>query len=157
MNRIVRHSLRILGVVVVLFCGALAAVASVYSGGSPDRISVRLFDGTTGKPMAGVPILLGVPAGNSNANQLRDITDSQGTARFSPSDPIPDQINLILGPDVRLCPSWTFTTEQILKTGVIADNKCRGTKFEYSGHPTPGELVVFARRVSLWERIRREL
>jgi len=156
MNRIVRHSLRILGAVVVLFC-ALAAVASVYSGRNPDRISVRLFDGTTGKPMAGVPILLGVPTGNRNANQLRDITDSQGTARFSLSDPIPDQINLIFGVDVVLCPSWTFTTEQILKTGVVADNKCRGTKFGYSGHPTPGELVVFARRVSLLERIRREL
>jgi hypothetical protein len=136
----------------VLVC---VAMASVCSGGNADHISVRLIDGMTGKPMAGVSILLGVPAGNKNVNRLRDITDSQGIARFDPSDPIPEQIDLILGFDVAMCPGWTFTTEQILKTGVIAQNTCKGIKFEYSGHPTPGELVVFARRASWWQRFWR--
>ena len=116
----------------------MAAIASVCSGGNSDRISVRLFDGTTGKPMGGVSILLGVPAGNRNANQLRDITDSQGIAGFDLSDPTPDQMNLIIRPDVAMCPSWTFATEQISETGVIADNKCSGTQFEYSGHRQQG-------------------
>lgn len=155
MNRIVRHSLRILCVVAVLFCAALAAIATVCSEGNSNRILVRLIDGPTGKPMAGVSILLGVPAGNENVNQLRDTTDSQGIARFNPSDPIPSQIYLLFGGDVVMCPGWTFTTEQILKTGVIAENRCRGGKFEHSGNPTPGELVVFARRLSWWERFWR--
>jgi hypothetical protein len=133
--------LRILGVLVVLFFAALATVASLCSGGNSDTISVRLFDGTTGKPMARVSILVGVPAGNKNANQLRDITNSQGTARFNLSDLIPDQIHPNSGPDVVMCPSWTFTTEQILKTGVIADTKCAGKNFEYDGHPIPGNWL----------------
>jgi hypothetical protein len=83
----------------------IAAVVSVCSGGNSNCVSVRLFDGTTGKPIGGVSMLVAVPAGNKNANRLRDTSDSQGIARFNLCDPIPDQIDLIFGPDVRMCPS----------------------------------------------------
>ena len=138
----------------VLAC--IAVVASVCSGQNANRISVRLIDGTSGKPMAGVEILVDVvPGGNKNQNQLRGVTDAQGTVRFNLSHPIPDQIDLVFRRDVAICTSWTYTTDRILKTGVIADKKCMGKSVEYDGHPTPGELVVFARWVSMGERFWR--
>jgi hypothetical protein len=139
----------------VLVCLTVAVL--VCSGENVDQISVRVLDAVTGKPIVDVPLLLGVPIGNEDANKLRDRTDSKGTARFYLNNPIPDRIRLIFGLEIDLCPNVAFSTDQVLKTGVIASNTCRGPRFEYSGSPEPGELVVFARRISLWERVKREL
>jgi hypothetical protein len=133
------------------------AVASVCSAGDGEHLSVRVLDARSGKPITDIPLLLGVPVENKNVNRLRDKTDSQGTVTFHVDDPIPDSFWLIFGPDIVLCHGITFSTEQVLKTGVIADNKCKGPKLGFNGSPKSGELVVFVKRLSLWELIKREL
>jgi hypothetical protein len=142
-------------IVCVFMC--FVAAASVPSGENADHVSVRVLDAATGRPIKGASLLLGVPPGNKNENRLRDETDSEGSATFHLVDPIPERISLIIGPEIELCPQTAFVTEQILATGVVADDKCKGPRFKFNGSPKPGELVVFVRRVSVWERMIREL
>jgi hypothetical protein len=45
----------------------------------------------------------------------------------------------------------TYRIESIVKSGVVAGNKCGGFRIEAK----PGELVFFVRPLTWWERMRR--
>jgi hypothetical protein len=135
----------------------LATVASVSSGENVHQLSVRLLDGKSGKPISHIWITLAVPKGDKNANRWFDKTNSKGIVSFPLTEPIPESVWPLFGVDAELCFYETFSTEDILEIGVVAENKCKGPRFSYTAGPKPGELVVFARRVSAWERMKREL
>jgi hypothetical protein len=118
---------------------------------------VRLLDGTDGKPITRFWITLRVPKGDKRANRWVDKTDSKGVVSFPLTDPIPDSISPILGNEAYLCSDVTFSTDQILKTGIVPIINARTPASISTAARGPGELVVFAKRVSLWERIKREL
>jgi hypothetical protein len=144
-----------LRIIVALFvCSLVTPVAS--SGVSTGQISVLLLDESNGKPILGASILVGVPHSNPNVNKLRLQTDSQGRATFSFADSTPVRFSLIVGPDIELC-ARSFLTEQVLTSGAVQNFECGVQKFHYSPSPKPGELVVLARPVSVFERMLREL
>jgi hypothetical protein len=110
----------------VLVC--LATVVSVSSEENVHQLSVRLLDGTSGKPIAHFWITLGVPKDDKRANRWVDKTNSNGIVSFLLNDPIPNSIWPILANEVYLCSQVAFSTDQILQTGIVADNKCKDSR-----------------------------
>jgi hypothetical protein len=119
-------------------------------------ISVKVLDAETGQPVKGIWVPL------NNKPQLKQPlngrTDSRGIAGFHLSGPLPERIGLSFSPvEFGSCSEMEFATDQILRTGVVAGNTCAGSKPNPSVPPEAGQLVVFGKRVTLWQRVLREL
>jgi hypothetical protein len=65
--------------------------------------------------------------------------------------------NQSLSIELRWCSDEAFATAEILKIGKVAEHKCDQGKFKTTPTAAAGELVVFARRVTRWERVWREI
>src|SRR5581483_3915032 len=126
-------------------------------GQTLEHISVRVIDAKTGAPLKG--IWLGLSAWRPDGLELpiHSQTDAHGLASFPLPEPTPEIVEL--HPDfteIGWCSDLGFPTDRILKNGVVAKLRCDyGTK--WSGSLNPGELVVFAHHLSLWERMRVEI
>ena len=138
----------------------IAVAALNCSGTGNASISVHILDASSGNALSHVWVTLSVPKGTENASRLRELihkTDSEGLVEFVLREPIPDRFGVLLGSDLVLCSNIVFPTEQVTKTGIIGNNTCDPPRFKYNESPKPGELVVFARHLNLWQRILREL
>lgn len=98
---------------------------------------------------------------NENGKSLspsRATTNAEGIAFLNLPEPAPENIELSYSSDeIGSCSDIGFSTAQILKTGLVAANKCNLGMFNNTATPKTGEVVVFGHRISLWERIRREI
>jgi hypothetical protein len=122
-------------------------------------IRVRVLDASTEKPLAGIRIALFM----SNdlgilGKTLNGKTDSNGIAVFD----LPNEVPLRVGPrfapdDDGLCSEVEFVTARIFDTGVVGKNYCKTASPSHGVTAEPGELVIFAKPISPWERILREL
>jgi hypothetical protein len=122
------------------------------------HIYVLLLSGKSDKPVADVWVLLKGVGENGKIIRPQSVrSNSQGIAEFSLADPMPERVGLDFGTEFASCSDVQFLTDQILKSGVIAKNTCSDEKVYSSHSPVAGQLVVFGRRITLWERIRQEL
>jgi hypothetical protein len=136
---------------------AVAAQAFAISGGSADHFSVLLLNGNTGKPISNESIHIGVDRNDPNRNQLRGKTDANGSVTFYYKTAAPNSISLIYSKAEDCSYARThYSTSDVLAIGLVAENKCDAS-LQYSGKPKPGQLVVFAKPVSPWQRMIREL
>jgi hypothetical protein len=140
---------------------AILFLAAVVGGSAPAqapaRITIVVINKTNGRPLREAKILIGVPAGNKNSNRIRLTTDSSGKATFQFVDPAPDQFSIIWDSETESC-LWTFSPEQVIKSGFVAcDCGNQNPTCHYKSPPEPGQLVIFARPVSVFERMLREL
>lgn len=86
------------------------------------------------------------------------VTNGEGVATFDLNDPAPERIEIIFSPDeLGYCSDRAFPTAQILKAGLVARYTCHDGRLKWSANPKPGELVIFTKHVTLWERMRREI
>ncbi|HEY0701302.1 MAG TPA: hypothetical protein VGD60_00915 [Candidatus Acidoferrales bacterium] len=147
-------------VICIVLAAALALVACSLCafGATDDHFSVLILDGSNGKPIANLSILVGVDRNDRNKNELRGKTDADGRASFYYKRPLSSRVSVILGAAALPCPKApvSYPTEDILSAGVVAKNTCDARYF-YSFAAVPGQLVVFAKPLTLWERIIREL
>ena len=122
------------------------------------HITIVVINETTGKPIQGADVLIGVPIGNKNANRIRLKTNSSGSATFEFTNTAPDRFWVIWGVETEACP-MTFLTGRVLTSGVVSKFDCGNLRqaFQYKELPEPGQLVIMARTVSLFERMLREL
>jgi hypothetical protein len=119
-------------------------------------ISVKVIDAETGQPVKGIWVPL------DDKSQLKQSltakTDSHGVAGFHLSGPLPERIGLSFSPlEFGSCSELEFVTDQILRTGVVAGNSCKSSKPKPYVTPEAGQLVIFGKRVTLWQRVLREL
>lgn len=119
-------------------------------------ISVKVLDAETGRPVKGISVL---PNNKLQLKQpLSRKTDSRGIAEFHLLGPLPERIGLSFSPvEFGRCSEVEFATDQILRTGVVAGNTCKSSKPKPSVPPEAGQLIVFGKHVTLWQRMRREL
>jgi hypothetical protein len=86
------------------------------------------------------------------------VTDANGIAIFPLPEVIPERVGIDHSPiELRWCSDEAFPTAEILKTGKVAEYKCDKGKFKKTPVAAAGELVIFARRVTSWERVWREI
>jgi len=120
---------------------------------------VLLLDGKNGKPVTGVWVLLKAGVESDKINWPQNVqSNSHGIAEFSLADPMPEKVGVSFGiNEFWSCSNAEFVTDKILKSGVTANNTCAVAKVYSSHPPLVGQLVVFGRRITVWERIRQEI
>jgi hypothetical protein len=78
-------------------------------------------------------------------------TNEGGSAAFQLPDPLPGGRPWISSPFIDFCSDWEVSIDQVSTKGTVGENNCGKAKF--SGNPDPGELVIFGRRLNLFQRI----
>ena len=119
------------------------------------HIYLLLLNGKSGKPVTDVQVLLKGAGQNSNGNWPQSVrSDTHGMAKFFLADPIPEKVGLSFEiNEFSSCSISEFKTEQILQNGVVAENICAVGKIYSSHPPVAGQLLVYGRAVTLWQRI----
>lgn len=120
----------------------------------PHQIDVMVFDAYSGKAVKGAWVSLRGVGVNAETNWPQSVqSNAEGVAKFSLVDPIPEKVMLFFeANEFASCIESGFSTERILKSGLAAGSFCTAPKV-YSLHtPQSGQLVVYGRSVSAWDR-----
>jgi hypothetical protein len=122
-------------------------------------VSIKLVSATDGRPQTGIHFALSIADPRLKTRGLVNAkTNSQGVAVFRIPDPLPERVSLVFAPDeFMLCSEVEFSTDQILRSGAIGTNTCGNATISASMRPKPGELALFGKSVTLWQRILREM
>lgn len=139
---------------------ALLFAAPCAPAAEPGRLlSILLLDAKTAKPISRVTILLLFRDSKGATRKLGQLTTSKdGTAALSLPEPLPERIDISYQPDeVKSCTDVEFATREILSVGVVAKNTCDVARSTIEVHPKAGQLVLFATRMTLSERVHHEL
>jgi hypothetical protein len=126
-----------------------------------ESIRVRLIDPRSGKPQRKVEIIM--TAWNGKPTHTPDTsiatTGQGGDATFLLSQPLPEHV--AFGPPptdfVGCSGAATFSPQKIIQEGAVATYDTRCGKLNWRGAASPGEVIIFARKLSLWDKILREL
>jgi hypothetical protein len=150
----------------------LAVVAAVGATGNAQTLRVRLLDGRSGIPIAKgyVNVWVGdhrkaavpIPGDQNGVARLSLTNDAeQVDIRGGPSDlpsfpyasEIRIQVGLVLCQAAQKKFSWLqitpYSTEGWTRTGIVTPNTCG----KAVAKPEPGELTIFVRPLSFWERM----
>jgi hypothetical protein len=134
------------------------------------QITLRFIDPESGKPLKG--IYGDILAGNTDKfdgttktivwNATPKKTDREGKVVFQLPDPVPRY--LLCSADVldlHGCSSGVFSAKDVLRTGVVAvfdTKKLRWCgKLKTQAAAKPGEIVIFDKRMTVWERMLQEI
>lgn len=119
-------------------------------------ISVKVLDAETGKPVKGIWVSLD---GEPQLKRLLNAkTDSRGLAGFHLSGALPERVGPSFSPgEFGSCSDLEFVTDQILRTGIVSGNTCGGSKPKPNVTPEAGQLVVFGKRFTWWQKVLQEL
>jgi hypothetical protein len=153
-----------------LVCLALSLLIAAGVHGSTSNLVVRVMDAKSGKPISKVGVATiywnGAeevdPHTLSHEGQVIDhaATDSGGRAVFVLPEPLPEHIGFILEPpmDFAGCSSHkVFSPGEILRSGVISEyDRSKCGKLLWQPSAKPGEIVLFDKKLTLGERMRRE-
>jgi hypothetical protein len=122
------------------------------------RISVLVLDVRTAHPLGNEKVGVRFPF----ANGLDSTSGSDGVAWFDLPRPNLASINAYVADD-NLYPCSSFVSvnlEQVLNTGLVLRTRPRDCKFTEAAlqvQPTPGQLVMFMRPFTWWERFLRHV
>jgi hypothetical protein len=87
-----------------------------------------------------------------NGPQLPNVeTNAAGIAAFHLPDPLPGGRPSLISPFIDICSKRAVSLDQVLSKGEAGENNCGAAKF--SENPNPGELVIFGRRLNVFQRI----
>lgn len=124
-------------------------------------IAVRVLSAKSGRPLEGVLLLAGRPTKLRSGGEtgrwrlLSARTNAEGLAVLR----LPERVSrvIISYGDLsfgQCSPRSPVAVADILRTGIVAQNTCSSRKLEDTAAPKPGELVLFAKKWSWWERMR---
>jgi hypothetical protein len=158
-NKAYRSNLAIwIAVCAFLLCVSSAGLFTVESSAQQNRLTLRLLDPGNGKPLARVYLGILVWQQGRAVELAHAVTNADGIVTFHLPDMIPERVGITHSPDeLNWCSDNAFPTSEILKTGIVALDKCDQGKLKTTPTAAAGELVLFARRVTFWERVRREI
>jgi hypothetical protein len=148
---------------------------------SSQTIKIKLVDGRSGRPLANTCVNAGV--GTEGKEAMAIPTDEQGVARLYLTDkdaevntqsrtkscgdfgvvhPVvkyADAIRIVTGyvvcqphaPDYSWLATMEFSTKQIVQQGVVTANACG----KATASPELGQLTIFVRPLSWWEKLKQ--
>jgi len=151
-----------------LFVAALASFSLLTSAAvCPTNITLRLIDARSGKPLNGIHVYLttwnGVFDPRTDTPQrtlVGGVTDNQGLAVFHLSEPFPEHVRFNVFSGVTWACGDTnqdVRPEEVLQAGLVRDYAPRCGKLKYHATAKPGEIVIFDKRLTRWDMIRREI
>jgi len=137
---------------------------------SPQDVIVQLVDARSGKPLSKVSVAMISWSGDSKFDpqhpsprheRVETITNTEGRAIFHLAQPSFEHLGFMLEPPTDFFGCWNrsaFSPELVLRSGVVAEydeSKCGRLKNPVSAKP--GEVIIFEKRLTWWEHLRREL
>ena len=126
-------------------------------GDGEQVISLRILDAKSGKPLRKVTAAMITWKDGQVKLLSREKTVQECLIVFRLPGLLPDRIGFDFSPDeLGYCSDLAFSTELVLSAGIYAPNKCGSVELSASFKQKPGEIILFASRVSLGERMRRE-
>ena len=136
-----------------------AALLSAPSAQTGRTITVRALNLKTGKPLKKLYVALWDP---DKKGRLvgQGQTNNDGLVVVTLPEPVPARVEADLEGGqcgVSQCPPYTFSTGEIMKTGVMVKNCSKEQKIPYSTAAKPGELVIFGAPLSWWDCTKREI
>jgi hypothetical protein len=137
----------------------------------PQDITVRLVDAKSEKPLRKVYVSMFSWKGpwvfnpkDSTPPPKQDfatgITDKEGRVVFHLPEPPPDYVRFLLGPAGDFWDCWEqqdYSTDEILRRGIVAGYKAKCRKLSSQASPQAGEVVIFEIKLTAWEKFVREL
>jgi hypothetical protein len=137
----------------------LAIVAGTAPRCFSQTLTVRAIDVKSLKPIKGKVIRLqfeDFPPLQLRKGYVDQATDKNGRAAFNLPTPLPARVivNIEFANWRQCSPALAdYDTSQVLRSGVVADDLCTYDASQ-SLSAKPGEIVIFARYVSFWDRLR---
>ncbi len=157
-----------------VFLGALFVPLFLLTTGqsvlSDTDFTVRLINARSGKPLKDVAVTISAWNGewkydpkkpSAKKTKIHATTDAEGRALFRLAQPLPEHIGFLLVPPddfAGCCCGQNLSPEKVLQSGAIADydqSKCGDLKSKVV--PKPGEIVIFEKKLTALERMRREI
>jgi hypothetical protein len=128
------------------------------------HMSVQVLDARSARPLNNEKVLLRFPerAASSAPNGMDSTSDADGVARFDLPHPNPSTINVFVE-DYNLYPCSSFGSidlKQVLDTGLVLRTRPRDCKFTNAAlqvKPAQGQLVIFMRPLTWWDRFLRHV
>jgi hypothetical protein len=139
---------------------------------SAQEITVRLIDIHSGRPLANEPLEINFEDahGAETSQRFEARIGADGFLKFPVPKPTPSQITVIQRPDLMRHPLYACSINQsldiqlLIKGGVVLlcsipprGCPCKIGKQVSQITNTPGELVLFARHLTWWEKLRGHL
>ena len=144
----------------------LAVFSSIaFATGSAQDLSVQLIDARDGHPLPNRPLTVTfIREGAESFDGFSLKTDASGKAVFRLPSPIPHHVQLNAY-DLYPCYQLTTLDVGVLKTAGIVSRcskqsqacRCNFSKEADGMKATPGQILLFARPETLWERIQAYL
>jgi len=124
--------------------------------GSAQNITIRLINVKDGRPMKAQLLVLSLgDAKLASTPRVTVTTSPDGTAVVHLPEKIPEQVSVVVGNGKLHGCGWPFfASREVIEHGVVAENKC-DPKGKLKGKFTakPGEVIVFVRFLTWWERM----
>jgi len=151
----------------LIFAVCLAVLGQVPYLSAQD-ITVLLIDIHSGQPVANDPLDIHFEDEHGAVPTLWFYahTGDDGIVKLRVPQPTPSKITVIQRPDLMLSPLYacsigqSLNTQELITHGIVLLPRgcpCRIGKQVSQITNTPGELVLFARHLSLWEELRAHL
>lgn len=134
---------------------------------APKDVTVRLVNARSGKPLSKALVTIFFWKGTWTfphepfPKHDDELTNDAGLAVFHLIEPLPEHLGFSIGSpwDVSgCCCHQNFSLETVLQAGVVAgydESKCGKLKRQVSAKP--GEVVIFEKKLTFWEKMRREI
>ena len=157
---------------VLIFLGLLSSRQAVLA---QTDITLRFLDAASGKPIKGISV--GVDAWDQNRGQQKTQpqgilkidknrqvvkTDKEGKGIFHlHQEPSLKTLHVTSAGELRGCSTNDFSIEEVLHSGVVAeyhsDNHKWCVPLKVQAITKAGEIVIFDRRMTGWDRMRQEI
>jgi len=144
---------------VVAYLLSMALPTAVVGADVQHAITLRIVNAKTGKPIEKVSASMVKWTKEGQVEVLsQGSTNRDGLIVFHLAEPLPERIGFDFSPnELKYCSDLAFSAVEIVNAGVLAQNKCGTGDSKSPFRRKAGEITLFANKVSLRERIRREL
>ena len=150
--------LHIICTLTLLLAAGPSAASAQYR--EPRNVTVLLIDPHSGKPLKKVDVTMAAWNGQTDADTPATSIgkiDSEGKATFQMPQSAPRHISFaLLYRNFEYCSPGTFSAEEVLATGVVDKYDGHCGKLRWHGAAKPGKVVIFARKLSFWDKILQE-
>jgi hypothetical protein len=124
------------------------------------------MDARSGKPLKGILVEMFAWHGQSSPRsegsgntKVQATTNEEGRAIFHLDEPLPEKVGFLLVPpdDFGGCWGQQFSPQEVLQSGAVANFAPKCGRLKWKPFPKPGEIVIFEKKLTSWEKMRREV
>jgi hypothetical protein len=149
-------------------CEVAVLLLACLSFASAQDITLRLVNAKSGKPLSKIAVSMHAWNGTLDIHKPSDskhvivgaTTDADGIAVFHLPQPAPEHLGFNVCCPWDLAGCWHLSDvspDTVLREGTVAEYNDKCGKLRRPISAKPGEVVIAERKLTLWEKMRREI